>query len=298
VLRNWERFYTSYRNTSTGKVTDPRTGTPYDLSIIRSDDGIYDRKYTGVHTQFSYRLFTRLDLGGTYAWSRLVGNLTGENSGSGPLVGGAGEYPEYIQESWNYPTGYLTGDQRHRAGVWATYDLPTTPVGGFSISLLQSFDSGTRTSVDGVIDSRPFVTNPGYLTPPATVAYFFGNRGNLKTDDITRTDLAINYKVRLFGAVELFIQPEVFNLFNERGVVSFNEEILTAVDNPPAPAPTIYRPFNPFTEKPVECPQGAPAAQCQAMGAHFQRGPNFGKPDSEGDYQTPRTFRVSVGLRF
>jgi hypothetical protein len=295
VLRNWERFYTSYRNTSTGKVTDPRTGTPYDLSIIRSDDGIYDRKYTGVHTQFRYRLLPRLDLGGTYAWSRLVGNVTGENSGSGPLVGGAGEYPEYIEESWNYPTGYLTGDQRHRAGLWATYDLPT-PVGGLNISLLQSFDSGTRTSVDGSIDSRPSVANPGYLTPPATVAYFFGPRGNLKTDDITRTDLAINYKVRLFGAVELFVQPEVINLFNERGVVSFNEEILTAVDNPTGQV--IYRPFNPFTEKPVECPQGAPAAQCQAMGANFQRGPNFGKPDSEGDYQTPRTFRVSVGLKF
>jgi len=291
VLRNWDNFYTSYRDISTGRTSD-RFGTQYDLAIIRSDDGIYDRKYTGVHTQFRYRPFTRLDLGGTYAWSRLVGNVTGENSGSGPLVGDGGENPEYRQESWNYPTGYLTGDQRHRARVWATYDLPTA-VGEFSISLLQSFDSATRTSVDGVIDSRPYVTNPGYLTPPATVAYFFGGRGSLKTDDITRTDLAINYRVRLFGTVELFLQPEVLNLFNERGVEAYDEEVLTADDNS-----TIYRPFNPFTDTPVECPQGAPAADCQAMGAHFQRGPNFGKPDSEGDYQTPRTFRFSVGVRF
>jgi hypothetical protein len=294
VLRNWDNFYTSYRDTSNGRVSDP-FGTQYDLSIIRSDDGVYDRKYTGVHTQFSYRPLTRLHVGGTYAWSRLVGNVTGEDSGSGPLVGGAGEYPEYREESWNYPTGYLTGDQRHRARVWATYDLPT-PIGGFAISVLQNFDSGTRTSVDGVIDSTPYVTNPGYLTPPATVSYFFGGRGNLTTDDITRTDMAINYNVRLFKSVELFIQPEVLNLFNERGVVSYDEEVLTAVDNPTGQV--IYRPFNPFTETPIECPQGAPAAECQALGAHFQRGPNFGKPDSEGDYQLPRTFRVSVGIRF
>ena len=295
VLRNWDNFYTSYRNTSTGTVTDPRTATRFDLSIIRSDDGRYDREYTGVHTQFSYRPFTRLNLGGTYAWSRLVGNVTGEDSGSGPLVGVAGEYPEYRQERWNYPTGYLTGDQRHRARVWATYDL-VTPIGGFYVSLLQNFDSGTRTSVDGDIDSRPSVTNPGYLTPPATVAYFFGGRGNLSTDDITRTDIAINYNVRLFKSLEVFIQPEIINLFNERGVVSYNEEVLTAVDNPTGQV--IWRPFNPFTDTPIECPQRAAAAECQAMGANFQRGPNFGEADSEGDFQTPRTFRVSVGLRF
>ncbi len=291
VLRNWDNFYTSYRDISTGRTSD-RFGTQYDLSIIRSDDGIYDREYTGVHTQFSYRLLPRLNFGGTYAWSRLVGNVTGENTGSGPLVGDGAEYPEYLEERWNYPTGYLTGDQRHRARVWATYDLPT-PVGDFNISLLESFDSGTRTSVDGVIDSRPYVTNPGYLTPPASVSYFFGGRGNLKTDDVTRTDLAVNYRVKLFGTVELFLQPEVINLFNEQAVVSFDEEVITAVDDS-----TNFRAFNPFTESPVECPQGTAAAECRAMGAHFQRGPNFGKPDSEGDYQTPRTFRVSVGVRF
>jgi hypothetical protein len=34
------------------------------------------------------------------------------------------------------------------------------------------------------------------------------------------------------------------------------------------------------------------------MGAHWQKGPNFGKPSAEGDYQQARTFRFSVGLRF
>ena len=277
VLRNWDNFYTSYRNSGTGRVTD-EFGTSYDLSIIRSDNEVYDREYTGVHTQFSYRFTERLNLGGNYTWSRLVGNVTGEDSGSGPLVGVAGEYPEYRQAEWNFPMGYLTGDQRNRAKVWLSYDLPS-PIGDFNFSLLQNFDSGTRTSVDTDIDSRPYVTGTNYLTPPATVSYFFGGRGNLSTDDIHRTDLAVNYSIRLGGKVQLFVQPEVINLFNAQGVVAYDEEVLTNVDDN-----TIAR-FNPFTEDPVE-------------GVHYVLGPNFGKPAEEDDYQTPRTYRMSLGLRF
>jgi hypothetical protein len=278
ILRNWDNFYTSYRNGTTGQVNDD-FGTTYDLSIIRSDNEVYDREYTGVQTQFSYRLLERLNIGGTYTWSRLVGNVTGEDSGSGPLVGVAGEYPEYRREEWNYPTGYLTGDQRNRAKIWAAYDIPS-PVGDFNISLLQNFDSANRTSADGDIDPGPYVTNgPDYLDPPATVGYFFGGRGNLTTDDIFRTDLALNYRLNLPAGVQLFVQPEVINIFNAQGVTAYDEEILTNVDD------DDLAPFNPFTETPVE-------------GVHWRKGPNFGKPNSEGDFQTPRTFRVSVGLRF
>jgi len=77
--------------------------------------------------------------------------------------------------------------------------------------------------------------------------------------------------------------------------VSFAEEVLTAVDCPPpaagaanlqAPCPGRgLAPFNPFTTKPVE-------------GTNYIHGPNFGKPASESDYQTPRTYRVSLGVRF
>jgi hypothetical protein len=91
--------------------------------------------------------------------------------------------------------------------------------------------------------------------------------------------------------VKLIVQPEVINLFNEQAVTSFNEEVLTSDDV------DYLEPFNPFTTaNPVECRQGAPELECK--GAHWQKGPNFGKPETEGDYQQPRTFRFSVGLRF
>jgi hypothetical protein len=43
--------------------------------------------------------------------------------------------------------------------------------------------------------------------------------------------------------------------------------------------------FNPFTETPVE-------------GRHFRLGESFGTARNALDYQTPRTYRVSFGVRF
>lgn len=278
IWRDWNDFYTSFVNRGTGKTQD-QYGTQYDQAIIGNDSDLYDRKYYALQTQFSYRFWPRFTLGGTYTWSRLLGNVTGEDTGSGPLVGVAGERPEYRQASWNYPMGYLNADQRHRARVWATFDLPTPRFGDFNFSILQSFDSGTRTSVDGTIDPSPYVTNPGYVSVPTGVSYFFGPRGELKTDDITRTDLAVNYRLRLVSGVDFFIQPEILNVFNRQGVVSYDEEVLTNSDN------SAIKAFNPFTETPVE-------------GVNYVLGPSFGQPNSEGDFQTPRTFRISIGLKF
>jgi outer membrane receptor for ferrienterochelin and colicin len=289
VYRDWDDFYTSFTNTQTGKTKD-RFGNTYDLSVIRNAN-IHDRKYIGLQSQASWRPTQKLNIGGVYTWSKQRGDVLGENSANGPFTEGGGDYPEYFQPSWNNPTGFLTEDQRHRLRAWAQYDIPTR-IGLFNVSLLQNFDSGIRTSSDDTIDLRGYVTNPGYVNPPIQATYYFHGRGDLKHDDITRTDFALNYSYKL-GQVELFFQPEIINLFNEQGVVSFNEEIFTSLD-----PNTGLKQFNPFTEKPIECPQGAPASQCSSMGAHWQKGPNFGKPTAESSFQQTRTIRFSIGVRF
>jgi hypothetical protein len=43
--------------------------------------------------------------------------------------------------------------------------------------------------------------------------------------------------------------------------------------------------FNPFTETPVQ-------------GVNWDYGSNFGQPQTAANYQLPRTFRLSFGLRF
>jgi hypothetical protein len=34
------------------------------------------------------------------------------------------------------------------------------------------------------------------------------------------------------------------------------------------------------------------------MGANWKKAPTFGKPNTPADYQTPRTFVLSLGVRF
>jgi hypothetical protein len=109
--------------------------------------------------------------------------------------------------------------------------------------------------------------------------YFFTKPGSFRTDDITRTDLAVTCSIRVFRNAELFMRPEVLNLFNEKGIVSVDSTVLTAQNS------SGLRRFNPFTDKPVR-------------GVNYDFAPTFGKPTSGADYQLPRTFRVSMGVRF
>ena len=65
----------------------------------------------------------------------------------------------------------------------------------------------------------------------------------------------------------------MLNLFNEDGVIDPNQST------------RLLRNFNPFTETPVE-------------GVDWEKRSTFGLPQNEADFQTPRTFRVSLGFRF
>jgi hypothetical protein len=78
----------------------------------------------------------------------------------------------------------------------------------------------------------------------------------------------------------LTVRPaEVINVFNENAVTGLNTVVLTSVNDPSLQA------FNPLEDEPVE-------------GVHWRKGPDYGQPQSEFSFQQPRTFRVSVGIRF
>jgi hypothetical protein len=100
-----------------------------------------NRTYKGLVTQASYRIGTAWLLGANYTLSWLRGNFTGENTGSGPIRFGGNDQPEYRQESWNFPTGYDSGDQRHKLRAWAQYKLP---VSASAAGTSASFSASTR----------------------------------------------------------------------------------------------------------------------------------------------------------
>lgn len=294
VYREYQDFYSNRVDTTTGQVQTP-TG-PADFGLVGNfGDDILEREYLGLHLQGRYRFGDRWSLGAIYTLSEAEGNLEGETGPGGPATVSPNEYPEYFDPSWSYPVGNLESDQTHRLRAWGIYDLIRTDHHTLSVVLLQHFYSGQHYSLFGDVDTRDFVTNPGYETPPSDVTYFFSDKGEFEFDDITRTDLSFNYSFLWnVGAreVEVFLQPEVLNLFDEDGLVDFDTRIRSADNSndagacPNSPDPSgLCIPFNPFTEMPVE-------------GVHWAKRDTFGEPLEEEDFQTPRTFRFSVGFRF
>ncbi len=287
VRRNYKNFYDIRRDLSTGRVTDP-VGNTYDLGLIEISND-YRREYTGLQTQFSYRLTSSLNVGGNWTWSHLIGDAVGETSGGGSATLGDHSYAEYAQKSWNNPIGDLSSDQRHRVILYGTYDVPIPKsMGMLSIGLIQRWDTGTPYAAFGTIDTRPYVTNPGYFNTVSAGnarTYYYSARDAFRTEDVFNTDLSMNFSYKIANTVELFVMPQVYNLFNAQHIVSPNNTVL----NPKSS--TGFTKFNPFTTAPVQGAKGT-------AGANWDYGPNFGKAISPSGYQTPRSFAVGVGLRF
>jgi hypothetical protein len=291
INREWKDFYTSFANLGIGTVTSS-TGARADLALTGNSND-FTREYDAVEVQGQYRIFNRVNIGANYTWSELKGNIIGETTGNGPVsVGGNQFYPEYYDFPQNNPMGFLPQDQTHKARLWAAIDFPTV-IGNFNVSALQRFDSGGPYSLAGTINptfnanfygtGQPGgIVNPGYVSAQTAVTYFFSDRGQFRFDDLTATDLALNYSTNFgwLGGAQLFIQGEVFNVFNESNLILHDTSILTASNTS-----TLQR-FNPMAgDVPVE-------------GVHWRKGPNFGKATFATHYQNPRTYQFSAGLRF
>jgi hypothetical protein len=151
------------------------------------------------------------------------------------------------------------------------------------------------------------VTNPNdaYLTPPSSTAttYFFGPRDEFHTEGQIRTDFATNYVLRIPGAgrMQLFAQLQVLNVFNQFQLCACGSTVfgtgsaanaggvnLQRLDTTvltPGTTASRYTAFNPFTTTPVR-------------GVNWDYGPVFGTALNRFAYTTPRTVRMSFGLRF
>jgi outer membrane receptor for ferrienterochelin and colicin len=279
IFREFRDFYAERKDLSTGRVAGP-TGQPYDLGVVVNTN-LAERSYRALQTQLQYRLRRDLTLGANYTLARSRGNFDGETEASGPEAADPLLYPEYKIEGWSRPIGRLAIDERHNLRVWVNFGWSLSRAGRFDFGMLQSVTSGAPQSVDAPIVLAPdYVANPGYLTPPPLVLYYFGGRGARSTETIGSTDLSINWSLPVFGEKpRLFVRFVVGNLFNRAAVDRPDDTVLTAVFDP-----TLSL-FNPLTQTPVE-------------GVHYRLGPRYGQALSADGWQTPRSLVIGTGLRF
>ncbi len=303
IHRKWTDFYVIRRNISTGQApipNDPK-GRTVDVGLIDNGTGAdsLSRGYNGVQLQGAQRLFGRVNVGGNYTWSRLRGDVEGETFNNATVfLTDTTTYPEYQGFAQNSPVGYLNEDIRHRANLWATTDL-RLPYGSLSIGLLQRYHSGMPYSASGSIDVRKSsglpsgVVNPGYVTPPSRVTYYFSDRGAFRTDNISATDVNLTYTLPV-GRVNVFFRGDVLNIFNQQGVE------LTATNVGSVIETTVLTARNSTCKQAngSRCAQFNPFAETPQLGVHYQLDPNFGKPTRADAYQQPRAYRFAVAVRF
>jgi outer membrane receptor protein involved in Fe transport len=311
VRREYNDFYMTQRDLTTGFVSDD-LGNRYNLGVFVNSN-IPERNYTALNTSLAYRTGP-LSVGGNWTWSHMIGTFVGEGAGGGPASSGLLNYPEYQRESWTAPRGSLSQDQRHRVRLYGNYDINLGPI-AITPGLVQAIDTGTPYGAAGLVNPSAYVNlgcadagaDPAkcYLTEQTNSTYFFTSRDAYRTDTIYRTDLSLNLSARL-GPVELYVQPQVINLFNGQGTTFANNA--TAINtsvfvgrSATANAQGLVR-FDPFTATPIECPQGATAATCRSLGANWQKNTAFGKPttgaSASPSFQAPRTWLITMGVRF
>jgi hypothetical protein len=293
TYRDYRDFYVLRTDLSTGRTTDS-TGRQYDLTLIENTNNL-ERQYVGLALQGNFRVGDDLAGGANYTLSRTWGNVEGESVTGGPVASGVLQYPEYKQASWNHPVGDLAVDQRHRVRLWLNYEIPQ--VTGLGLGVFQILESGVPYGAVGLpgVDPRPYVANPGYLSPPAAAqtVYYFTEPDAFRTEGQRRTDLAINYvrRVEPLGGAQLFAQVQVLNLFNQFQLCGCGATVSQAggAVNRGTIDQTVrtqgMATFNPFTTEPAE-------------GTNWAYGSTFGKALNRFAYTSPRTLRLSFGIRF
>ena len=115
------------------------------------------------------------------------------------------------------------------------------------------------------------------------MTYYFTTRDAFTTPDRSCAPTCPSTTASSSPGVDLFLQPEVLNVFNRHTVDTTDPAVrhldLHGRHRGACTTPTgRCLPFNPFTEKPVE-------------GVNWQKGPNFGKALNPFGFQQPRTFR-------
>lgn len=293
VMRDYQDFYATHLFQGSAGEQFGVTPAGIDRRLLTNDDTHYERTYNAVQMQFQYRVAERLNLAGNYTWSQNIGNFVGETEGQAAVSASSTTfYPEYSDFAARNPRGYLDGDQRHVGRLFAVYDLSTS-FGDFNFAATQRFESGAAYSAAFTVNFRndpaawglPTPDQVTYASPGTSTTYYVdGRSGQFNGENMTQTDLGVNYSVKLWKT-ELFAELNLYNIFDQDAAVYPNNGwVNTTVRSTGVP-------FNLNSETPVE-------------GVHYAFDPNFGKPvegnglTGDSAYQHPFAYTLDLGIRF
>lgn len=274
--------------TASGRTTIIQNGVDFgtfDNTVYRnSDDPV--RQYQAMIFQGNYRLTSNWSANAHWTVQlKNDGNFEGENTNQPGISSTLGDYPEIYSPERNFPEGHLNDFQRHKVRAWTTYLFGLGAIGSIDASLLWRYDSPLTFSFStaGVpFTAIQLARDPGYASLPATQTIFYGERGEGRFEDAHLFDLAVGYQIPVFKALRPWVKFELYNIFNNQNLVTFNTAV-TRNQQGPVDSNGL----------PTEFIRGANFGRGTAI-THFPRSST--SPGGTALYA--RTFLVTFGLRF
>ena len=224
-------------------------GRRLDVSIP-IESSTLERQYVNFSLRGRYRFGHYADIHAQYAWSRLTGNADDTRFGVNALTPGALAYPEYFESSWHLASGRLPDDVPHNFRLWAHSEIMANDKYGLVIvTAVLNRESGRPYGAVAPVAVTGFVSNPGYVQPPAALDYYFTDRDAFRTEPLKRTDIGLSWRRAMFGTVhgDVFVNLHILNVFGSTQVLNPQQYVVTRT----AFTDATLQPFNPFTTTPV-----------------------------------------------
>lgn len=222
------------------------------------------RQYQALTATWSYRPGVKWNIGGNYTWSETEGNYEGEGRNtpsSGSIIG---DYVRSRPDEAAVPYGYLDEDLRHRFQTWGNYRLDYGKFGSLNLGGILRYRSGWSWNKTGTVSLND---DPVYLNDTGSYTHYYDGRGNNRFPGFWALDFSARYAFPVFrDDVSGWVKINALNVLDNDTLLSYNVNGGTSTN---AAGTDVWAP-----------------------------GGSFGNITSQFNYQTPRTFLLTLGLEF
>jgi outer membrane receptor for ferrienterochelin and colicin len=277
VNRRVRNVIEDFINTSTGQTDVVVNGTEigrFDNILYKNTNGLH-RNYESIEFLSRGRITPRWMAEVNYTYMlKLDGNYEGEAPYNPGIPSVFGNYPETLAPDRQFPSGHLSGYQKHKLRILTNYALPTR-AGTFNFGMLCRFDSGSPYSLTTTIPYTDVqlarAAGLGYANLPQNETIYFGGRGAYTFPSQSRFDLALNYEIPVWKTVSTYLKLQVINVFNTHYEQGFDTTVIANSSGP---------------------------VDANGIPTTFTKSGTFGKAIAASQYQDARRFDVTMAFRF
>ena len=287
INRRASKFVEDFLDLTTGSteiVENGRSFGTFTNKLFKNTD-LLTRDYDAVEVQTRLQVTDDFLIDGTYTVQiQNDGNFEGEARNQPASSSPAFDFPEITPEARYFPIGRLDEFQRHKLRIWGLYNIGMERFGDLDIGGIWRVNSGRTYSFESS-NTRPSATQADILddleyasSPARRTLYYSDGRGSGSFAGYGLFDLSLNYNVPVWESLSPWIKAEIFNLFGNDKLISWNTTVV------------------PDTDGPVDA-LGIPT--------NFIEGGRFGEATSPDNYPQYlpnldglRAFQLAFGLRF